>query len=481
MSATRPIFLAGQWIDGSGPKIETINPADGSIIATIAGASGDDLQRAVEAAQAAMEAPAWRDLLPHQRAVLLYRMGQLIDDAAENLARIQLSDNGKTLAECRGMIASAANTFRYYAAACETAEGAVTPSRGGYHSIARFAPFGVVGAITPWNSPATLEAQKLAPILAAGNAVILKPSEVTPLMGLEYARLAEKAGFPDGVVSVLVGDPELGKAMVAHPGIDMISFTGGTVAGRHIAAAAGAQLKPVVLELGGKSPNIVCADADLDSALAGVAGGIFSGAGESCVAGSRIFVERPVFDEFVSRLVAKAEAMKIGRPEEDSVQIGPLIHATHRDAVHHHVTNAADAGATILTGGVIPDDPALAGGYYYPPTLITAVSSDAAICQQEVFGPVGVILPFDTEDNLLAQANNSEFGLASGIWTRNLERAWRIADRIEAGTVWINTYKQLSISTPFDGHKTSGLGREKGLQGMRAYQQTQAVFWSKGE
>ncbi|WP_371229565.1 aldehyde dehydrogenase [Roseovarius sp. 2305UL8-3] len=480
MTTQREIFVAGHWVRGSGPTVRSTNPADGSELAEIAGAATADLDKAVAGARAAMENPEWRDLMPHQRAALLHRFGALIDGDADTLARIQLSDNGKTLTECRGMIASAANTFRYYAAACETGEGSVTPPRGQYHSLCRFAPVGVVGAITPWNSPATLEAQKLAPILAAGNAVILKPSEVTPLMGLEYARLAEKAGFPAGVLSVLVGDLELGKSMVTHPGIDMISFTGGTVGGRHIAAAAGAQLKPLVLELGGKSPNIVFADADLDRAVAGVAGGIFSGAGESCVAGSRIFVEASLFDAFCERLVAKAQSMKVGRPEADGVEIGPLIHAAHRDAVHGHVTRAVQAGATLLTGGTIPDAPELQGGFYYPPTLLTGVGNEADICQQEVFGPVGVILPFADEDDLLAQANDSEFGLASGIWTSNLERAWYVADRLQAGTVWINTYKQLSISTPFDGHKASGLGREKGFQGMRAYQQTQAVFWSKG-
>lgn len=477
MSEARPFYSAGRWTVGSGRPLPVSNPATGEVIAEFATASKNDLDEAVSAARQALQNSTWKGLKSHLRARILHRMAALIDADADRLAKIQLSDNGKTLSECRSMIESAANTFRYYAAVCETHEDAQSPSRGNYRSQYAFEAVGLVAAITPWNSPATLEAQKIAPILAAGNALILKPSEFTPQIALEYARIGYEAGLPSGVFSVLTGDGSLGKEMVIHPDVDMVSFTGGTVAGRHIASEAGKLLRPVILELGGKSPNIVLEDADLDLAVAGVAGGIFSGAGESCVAGSRIFVHQDVIEDFTRRLVAKAQSMVMGDPADPSVSIGPLIHAAHRTHVHGFVERALSSGATLLTGGVIPADNGT-GGAYYPPTLLTGVSNRDEICQQEIFGPVGVILSFNNDADLLAQANDIGFGLASGIWTQNLSRALRLADDLQAGTVWINTYKQLSISTPFEGHKASGLGREKGLQGMTAYMKTKAVFWA---
>jgi len=475
--ALRPFFSAGAWVQGRGGSIESRNPETGDVIVSLSCASAEDLDDTVAAARRAVAAPSWAGLPQHMRARLLHKMGELIDRDRERLALVQMQDNGKTLSECRALLESAANTFRYYAAACETIEGTVPPARGAYLNMALEVPVGVVGAITPWNSPATLEAQKLAPILAAGNAVILKPSEVTPLIGLEYAALAKEAGFPDGIVSVLTGGIELGRAMVSHPGIDMISFTGGTAGGRHIAAEAARKLKPVVLELGGKSPHIVCADANLEKAASAVAAGIFSGAGQSCVAGSRIFVEASIADEFTSMLVQAAKSLRLGPPADPETQIGPLVSFAHRDNVHAHVTRAVAAGANLLVGGELPNDSRLGAGAYYPPTLLNQLSNSSDIAQQEVFGPVGVILPFSDDADLIAQANDSEFGLAAGLWTRDIERAWKIATRLQTGTLWLNSYKNLSISTPFQGHKQSGLGREKGLDGLRQYLQAKAIFW----
>lgn len=474
---TLPFLIDNTWTTGSGQPFASINPADGSVLATVAGASAADVDAAVAAARQAFAAPAWRDLKPHERASLLYRMSDLMTQQQEALAVLQMQDNGKTLSECRAQVASAASTFRYYAAACETFESPVTPSRGAYWTVTLYEPIGVVAAITPWNSPVTLEAQKLAPILAAGNTVVLKPSDVTPMMGLAYARLALEAGFPPGVVNVITGGAETGQQLIEHPGIAMVSFTGGTATGRLIAKTCGAALKPVALELGGKSPNIVFADADLKKAIAGTAEGIFSGAGQSCIAGSRIFVQQAIYDRFLEGLRQYAEGYRMGAPDQADTRMGPLASFKHRDHVHRYAELGRSEGAQVLTGGFIPTDPALSQGAYYPATILAGVSNVSRVCQEEIFGPVAVVLPFADESDLIAQANDSDFGLASGIWTSDFSRAWRVARALETGTVWINTYKQLSITTPFGGVKDSGIGAEKGLQGMRVYMHSKGLYW----
>lgn len=473
-----PFFVGGSWVTGGGPEIETINPADGSLIARVSSASAADIDKAVASARSALRADSWRGCKPHQRAAFLYRMSELIHLDAERLARCQMSDNGKTLGECRRQIASAAGTFRYYAAACETREDVLPPRRSDALAMTIAEPVGVVAAITPWNSPATLEAQKLAPILAAGNTVILKPSEVTPLMALEYARIGQEAGLPPGVLNVVTGAGAVGVALVEHAGVDMVSFTGGSATGRAIAAACGARLKPVVLELGGKSPNVVFDDADQAAALNGVVEGIFSGAGQSCVAGSRIFVQRSIYRDFVDALTEAARTYRVGPPDAEGTQIGPLVSFGHRDKVASYVDLGRQEGGRVLAGGTVPAGDALARGAYYAPTLLDGLGPEARICREEIFGPVGVVLPFGDDDELVAMANDSEFGLAAGLWTRDYRRAWRVGERLEAGTVWVNTYKDLSISTPFGGMKQSGLGQEKGLQGLDAYTFRKSLHWA---
>jgi len=354
----------------------------------------------------------------------------------------------------------------------------VTPARGNYLSMTRYEPYGVIAAITPWNSPLTMEAQKVAPALAAGNAVILKPSEVTSSPALELGRLALEAGLPPGILNVVTGTGAVaGKGLVEHPGVRMVSFTGGTASGRAIAIAAAQKLMPVALELGGKSPHIVFADADIDAAIEGVIGGIFEGSGQSCVAGSRLYVQASIAREFQEKLVARTARIKVDQPQAQGAQMGPIASFGHREKIEGMVQAARDEGAQVLIGGKRPQDQSLAGGAFYQPTILGGLKPDAMVVQEEIFGPVLCALTFEDEEDLIAQANNSVYGLASGVWTADYRKAWRVATRLEAGSVWINTYKQLSISTPFGGYKQSGLGREKGINGLRLYQQSKGIYF----
>jgi len=478
----RDIFIGGIWRSGGGDLCESIDPSDGSVVAVHGTASLDDVDAAVEAGRRAAADPAWRDLLPHQRARLLYRIGDAIEVEADAIAALQTRDTGKTLAETRALALSAAGTFRYTAAALETLDDALTTPRGPYMTMSVHEPIGVVGAITPWNSPIASDAQKIAPALAAGNAVIVKPAEWTSLVSLKLARIIEAVGLPQGLLSVLPGPGRtIGDAIVRHRYVGKIAFTGGTVTGRHIAGVAAQKLMPVSLELGGKSPTIVLPDADIDHAIAGILFGVFSSTGQSCIAGTRLFVHRSIFAEFVDRLAARTRALRVGHGAAADTQVAPMVAFAHRDSVARHVAAAVGQGATALAGGAAPIGAGYDEGAFYLPTILAGVTNEAAICQQEVFGPVLVALPFDDLDDLVSQANDSVYGLACGIWTRDFAEAYRLARRIEAGTVWINTYKQFSIATPFGGVKESGLGREKGREGIRAYMHQKSLYWGLNE
>ncbi|MGW7289806.1 aldehyde dehydrogenase family protein [Streptomyces sp. NPDC054847] len=476
------ILIAGQWRRGAGEPLDTVDPATGRVLATVSSPSAEEVREAAEAAARAAAEPAWRDLLPHERARLLHRIGDLIEQNTDELSALQTSDTGKTLAETRTLALSAAGTFRYLAAALETAEDTLTPSRGPYVTMSVHEPIGVVGAINPWNSPVASDAQKLAPALAAGNAVLLKPAAWTPLVSLALGRLITRAleefRLPTALLSVLPGSGRVvGDAIARHPLVARIGFTGGTATGRSIAAVAADKLIPASLELGGKSPTIVRADADVEQALAGVLFGIFSSSGQSCIAGSRLFVAREIYDSFVGELVERVRALRVGPGTDPATQVGPLVHHRHRDAVAAYVDLARSEGARVLCGGSAPEGERYRDGAYYLPTVLDGLPNTSRTCQEEIFGPVLVALPYDDEDDLVRQANDSVYGLACGIWTRDARAAWRLARRIEAGTVWINTYKQFSASTPFSGWKDSGLGTEKGRDAIRAYQRQKSLYW----
>ncbi|EQC0141986.1 aldehyde dehydrogenase [Pseudomonas aeruginosa] len=482
LNPIQPICIAGEWRAGGGDLYESLYPATGEAVARLHAASLEDVEEAMAGAHRAFRESGWAQRKPHERATVLYRIAALIRERSEELAQLQRLDNGKPIRETRNLVASAAATFQFFAAACETLEESITPSRGDFVSMSVYEPMGVVVAITPWNSPIASEAQKLAPALAAGNAVVVKPAEITPLAALALARICDEAGLPRGLVSVLPGKGALiGDALTRHPLARRVSFTGGTRTGKHIARIAADKMMPVSLELGGKSPTMVLADADLDHAVAGVLYGIFSSSGESCIAGSRLFVASERYDEFMERLATGAAALRVGNPADERTQMGPLISARHRESVERYVEMGVAEGGRLRTGGVRPHGAAFDRGYFYTPTIIEGLTNDARLCQEEVFGPVLVAMPFDSEEALIGEANDSCYALAAGIWTRDFQRAWRLGRAVQAGTVWINTYKQFSISTPFGGWRDSGLGREKGRLGILQYMEQKSLYWGLNE
>lgn len=475
------------YIDGEhvapieGGYFESTNPATLEVLYSAARGTAADVDAAVAAATRAFENPAWRDLSPTRRGHLLRRLGDLVGENAEDLARSESLDNGKLLREMRGQLATLPEYLYYYAGLADKVQGSQVPTSSVQMlNYTQREALGVVGAITPWNSPLTLTTSKLSPALAAGNTLVIKPSEHTSRTVLRLAELATEAGFPDGVINVVTGyGVEAGAPLVDHPGIAKISFTGSTATGSGIAASAAARFIGCTLELGGKSPNIVFEDADVSNAAMGVIAGIFAAAGQTCIAGSRVFAHRSVYDELLERVADRARSIVIGDPLLEATELGPLAFAAQQEKVGSYVELGVSEGATVLTGGSRPE--VGLPGYFYAPTVLTDVSNDMRVTREEIFGPVAAIMPFDTEEEVLGLANDTQYGLAAGVWTQNLARAHRMARRLEAGTVWVNTYRAMSPMSPRQGFKTSGVGIEHGLESMNEYTRLKSVWINTDE
>jgi phenylacetaldehyde dehydrogenase len=478
IASAHRMFVGGEWTAArGGATFEVHDPASGAVVAHVPLASAEDVDDAVAAARAAQ--PVWAGLSPAQRATMLWNLGQRIEDETEVFAQIDSIDNGKPVWEARAVdVPLTAGIFRFYAGLVQTIAGSVLPvSLEGFHAYSRREPVGVVGAIVPWNFPLLMCGYKLGPALAAGNAVVIKPAEQTPLSALRLAALIEEVGFPPGVVNVVTGFGETtGAPLAAHPGIDKISFTGSSEVGRRIAAGAGDALKKTTLELGGKSPNIIFADADLDAAVEGAHGGVFFNQGQCCVAGSRLLVERTVVDEVLDRLRASATAIQLGRGLDPATQMGPLVSEEQLARVGGFVDRAVSDGVTLVAGGGAADVADAPGGWFFTPTVLTGASQAHEIVREEVFGPVVAVTAFDDEDEAIALANDTPYGLASGLWTTRLDRAHRVAAAIDAGTVWVNTYGMFDPVASYGGRHASGFGRELGVESLDPYLQTKTVW-----
>jgi acyl-CoA reductase-like NAD-dependent aldehyde dehydrogenase len=469
------LYIDGAFVETEG-SLPSINPATGQILAHAPLATEREVDAAVVAAARAFD--EWRFTPPTQRARLIWNLADLLAANKDEVATIEVLDNGKPMWEAQAVdIALTIELLRYYGGWTTKIDGKVLPnSIPGMFTFAKREPVGVVAAITPWNFPLLEVAYKLGPALAAGCTIVIKPSELAPLSTLRLMQLVDEAGFPPGVVNVVIGGPEVGAALVRHPGVQKVAFTGQTATGKEIIRTAVDGLKRVTLELGGKSPNIVFADADLEAASSGAFGGIFFNQGQACVAGSRLFVEAPVADELVDRVVDQAAAIRLGSGLDPDTQMGPLISANHRSRVRSYVDSAAEQGAEVAVGGHDASVVGLEGGFFLEPTVLKGVRNDMKAAQEEIFGPVLAVIPWKDEEELLALANGIDYGLASGIWTSDVSKALRVADRLDAGTVWINTYGMFDVAVPFGGRKHSGFGKELGEEALEPYLHSKSVW-----
>jgi aldehyde dehydrogenase (NAD+) len=470
------LFIGGEFVDAvGGATIEVLNPHDCSVITEIAEARADDVDRAVDAAAAAF--PAWRKMAAAERGRLLLKLADSIEANGEELAQLESLDTGHPVSDARKLdVPRTAACFRYFGGMADKLQGDVIPVEPGFLNYVQREPLGVVGQIVPWNFPLMFCSWKMGPALAAGNTVVLKPSELTPLSSLRLAELMNDVGIPPGVVNMVPGfGAGAGERLATHPDVAKIAFTGSTATGRRIVEYSASNLKRVQLELGGKGANIVFDDAIIPAAVGGSAFAIFHNQGQACIAGSRLLLHEKIADEFLDRFVALAKSIKLGNPLDPATEMGPLTSPMHRDRVLSYVKVAIDEGGEIITGGKAPDDPALAKGCYVEPTVVRAKPGDR-VCQEEVFGPFVTVSTFADEDEALAIANSTDYGLGGGLWTQNLSRAHRLAGAMRSGMVWVNSYKRVSPASPFGGTGLSGYGREMGFEAMREYTEAKSIW-----
>ncbi|MER2535039.1 MAG: aldehyde dehydrogenase [Rhizobiaceae bacterium] len=476
-------YIDGTFVNPAGGDwFDSYNPYTGKPWARIARGNAADVELAVAAAERAFLAGPWATSTASERGALLRRIGDLVARDAERLAAIEVRDNGKLMAEMLAQLRYIPNWYHYYGGLADKVEGAVIPlDKRGYLNYTRYEPLGVVAVITPWNSPLMLTTWKLAPALAAGNTVVIKPSEFTSASALEFVKLIEEAGAPPGLVNVVTGfGPEVGTPLVEHPKVAKVAFTGSDATGRRIYASAAQTMKHVTMELGGKSPNIVFADADLDDAVNGAISGIFAATGQTCLAGSRLLVEDSVHDAFLERLTDKVRAARMGDPASMETQIGPITTRPQYDKVLDYIAVAKGEGATLVAGGGPGRRPECGDGWFVEPTIFKDVDNRMRIAQEEVFGPVLAVIRFKDEDDAVRIANETIYGLAAGVWTRDVGRAIRMTEALKAGTVWVNTYRATSYMSPFGGYRQSGIGRENGAEMIKEYLQVKSVWMNFG-
>ena len=472
------LYIDGCWTKSCSNKFfETENPYTGEVWAKISRGNFDDIDKAVRAARCAFEG-AWGQVKATERGKLLTKLASLVERDAKKLGEIEVRDNGKLIAEMGGQTKYLAEWYRYYGGLADKIEGSVIPSdKPGIFNFTKYEPLGVVGMITPWNSPLLLLAWKLAPALAAGNTAVIKPSEFTSASTLEFMNLIEEAGFPKGVVNTVTGfGIEVGAPLVDHPEVDKIAFTGSDISGQKIYEAAAKKIMPVTLELGGKSPNIVFEDADFEASVMGAISGIFAATGQTCIAGSRLLVQKSIHDKFVNRLVEVAKDANIGDPMSLETHVGPVTTRPQYEKIMEYIDIAIKEKATCVLGGKAYKGHGSKGSQFIEPTIFTGVNNQMRIAQEEVFGPILSVIPFNDEEEAIKIGNDIDFGLAAGVWTNDIGRALRMSEKLRAGTIWVNTYRAVSFTSPFGGYKRSGEGRESGKEAIKEFLQVKSVW-----